>query len=253
MAADTQKSNSPRVNIFLEYLVYLLFRLAEEAICLMPDDRTTLAVGRFFGRLMFMLGGNRREAALENLTVAFGQERSPQEIRQIALRNLEHLGMLGVEFFRIRRWSQDKLAEKLIIGCKHNFDLAWFPSGKGIFYGTAHFGSFEVLAAMSRFMGLKGKLVVTAAPNRFVNRNMFFRRGGDESGLNILPHRGIVHPVLRCLHEGEMVVVLADQRGDDARPVWVDFFGRKVLANGVFARFASESDAYVFSIVCICT
>ena len=102
-------------------------------------------------------------------------------------------------------------------------------------------------------MGIKGKLVVTAAPNRFVNRNMFFRRGGDESGLNILPHRGIVHPVLRCLHEGEMVVVLADQRGDDARPVWVDFFGRKVLANGVFARFASESDAYVFPIVCICT
>ena len=115
MAADTQKSNSPRVNIFLEYLVYLLFRLAEEAICLMPDDRTALAVGRFFGRLMFMLGGNRREAALENLTVAFGQERSPQEIRQIALRNFEHLGMLGVEFFRIRRWSREKLAEKLII------------------------------------------------------------------------------------------------------------------------------------------
>ncbi|MGB6065432.1 MAG: hypothetical protein WBG50_11520 [Desulfomonilaceae bacterium] len=253
MAADTQKSNGPRVNIFLEYLIYLLFRLAEEAVCLIPDDRHALAVGRFFGRLMFMLGGNRREAALENLTIAFRKERSPQEIRQIALRNFEHLGMLGVEFFRIRRWSQEKLAEKLIIEGKHNFDLAWLPSGKGIFYVTAHFGSFEVLAAMSRFMGLKGNLVVTAAPNRFVNQEMFFRRGGDESGLNILPHRGIVHRVLRCLREGEMVVVLADQRGDDARPVWVDHFGKKVLANGVFARFASESAAYVFPVICVRT
>ena len=37
----------------------------------------------------------------------------------------------------------------------------------------------------------------------------------DESGLNILTHRGIVHHVVRCLREGQMVVVLADQRGDD--------------------------------------
>jgi lauroyl/myristoyl acyltransferase len=65
----------------------------------------------------------------------------------------------------------------------------------------------------------------------------------DESGLNILPHRGIVHHVVRCLREGQRVVVLADQRGDDARPVWVDFFGRKVLANGVFAKLAAEGAA----------
>ena len=68
-------------------------------------------------------------------------------------------------------------------------------------------------------MGVKGNPVVTPARNRFVNDRMFFRRGGDESGLNILPHRGIVHHVVRCLREGQMVVVLANQRGDDARPV----------------------------------
>jgi len=253
MAAGTGKSGGPNLNVFLEYLIYLVFRFAEEAICLIREDRKALAVSRFFGRLMFMLGGERRQAALENLTVAFGKERPSREIRQIALKNFEHLGMMGVEFFRIRRWSQEKLAEKLILEGKDNFDLAWLPGAKGIFYVTAHFGSFEVLAAMSRFMGIKGNLVVTGAPNRFVNKRMFFRRGGDESGLNILPHRGIVHQVVRCLREGEMVVVLADQRGDDARPVWVDFFGRKVLANGVFARFAAEGAAYVYPIVALRT
>jgi KDO2-lipid IV(A) lauroyltransferase len=253
MAAGTVKNGGPNLNVFVEYLVYLVFRLAEEAICLIREDGHALAVGRFFGRLMFMLGAERRQAALENITIAFGKELGPREIRLIALKNFEHLGMLGVEFFRIRRWSQKKLAEKLILRGKENFDLAWLPSGKGILYVTAHFGSFEVLAAMSRFMGIKGNLVVTPAPNRFVNERMFFRRGGDDSGLNILPHRGIVHHVVRCLREGQMVVVLADQRGDDARPVWVDYFGTKVLANGVFARFAAEGAAYVFPVVALRT
>jgi lauroyl/myristoyl acyltransferase len=75
----------------------------------------------------------------------------------------------------------------------------------------------------------------------------------DESGLNIPPHRGIVHHVVRCLHEGQMVVVLADQRGDDARPVWVDYFGKRVLANGVFAKFAAEGAVYVFPIFALRT
>jgi KDO2-lipid IV(A) lauroyltransferase len=78
---------------------------------------------------------------------------------------------------------------------------------------------------------------------------MMFRRGGDASGLKILPHKGIVHRVIDALKAGEAVVVLADQRGDDNRPVWVDFFGRKVLANGVFARFATDGDAYCFPVM----
>jgi KDO2-lipid IV(A) lauroyltransferase len=50
-----------------------------------------------------------------------------------------------------------------------------------------------------------------------------------------------------------MVVVLADQRGDDTRPTWVSFFGRKVLANGVFARFAIEGDAPVIPLMSLRT
>jgi KDO2-lipid IV(A) lauroyltransferase len=76
-----------------------------------------------------------------------------------------------------------------------------------------------------------------------------FNRGGSESGLTTLPHRGIVHRVINALRSGEVVIVLADQRGDEGRPIWVDFFGRKVLANGIFARFAIEGEAYVLPLM----
>ncbi|MEJ2717001.1 MAG: hypothetical protein P8182_07655 [Deltaproteobacteria bacterium] len=233
------------LGIFLEYIVYLVFRFAEEAICLIPEDQTALALGRFFGRVMYVFASDRRAVAIENLYIAFGRERTPEQIRLLALKNFEPLGMLSVEFFRLRRWSHDQLAEKIVLRGQTNFNAAWAPGRRGIFVVMAHFGSFEVLAAMSRFLGTKGSLVVTPVPNRFVNRWMIFRRGGSESGLTTLPHRGIVHHVISALRSGELVVVLADQRGDDTRPVWVDFFGRKTLSNGIFARFAIEGEACV--------
>ncbi len=222
--------------------------MIEELICIIPSDRTALAVGRFLGRVMFVAARERRKVALENLTICFGDSKTSRELNALARANFEHFGMLAIEFYRLRRWTEDELADRLIIRGKKNFDFAWSPGNRGIYYVTGHFGSFEVLAAMSRFLGIRGNLLVTAAPNYFVNKYMMFDRGGSSSGLRILPHRGSVHRILKALNEGEMVVVLADQRGDDTRPVPVDFFGRKVLANGIFARFAIEGNALVFPI-----
>lgn len=235
--------------LFGEYLVFLFFRLMEEAICLIPSHEKSLALGRFCGRLMFLLGSERRSVAVENLGIAFGAEKSAVELRVLARKNFEHLGMLGVEFFRMRRWSNEELAERLILEGRNNFNPAWRPGAQGVFYITAHFGSFEVLAAMARFLGIRGNLVVTPAPNRFVNDRMFFKRGGLETGLKTLPHRGIVHRLVDLLRQGDMVVVLADQRGDDNRPTWVNFFQTRVLANGVFAKIAREGNAPTFPIM----
>jgi len=235
--------SGPRVRIFLEYLVYLVFRGLEEAICRISDDRQALALGAFLGRIMFVAAWGRRTIAVENLALAFGRERTPPEIRIIARKNFEHLGMLSMEFFRLRRWSHADMVDRLVLHGQEHLNKLLTPGGPGILLVLAHFGSFEVLAALHRYLGLKAHLVVTGAPNRFVNKRMFFKRGGSESGLNILPHRGIVHRMIAALKAGESVAVLADQRGDDTRPVWVDFFDRKVLANGVFARFAVEGGA----------
>ncbi len=249
MGAGERNDTGRMMGLFAEYLVFLFFRMMEEAICLIPDHGKSLALGRFFGRLMFLLGSERRSVAVENLGIAFGSEKSPEEIRLLARKNFEHLGMLGVEFFRMRRWSHDEMAERLIFEGQDNFNLAWSAGAAGVYYITAHFGSFEVLAAMARFLGIRGNLVVTPAPNRFVNARMFFRRGGTSTGLRTLPHRGVVHRLIDLLRKGDMVVVLADQRGDDNRPTWVNFFGTRVLANGVFAKLAMEGNAPTFPVM----
>jgi KDO2-lipid IV(A) lauroyltransferase len=136
---------------------------------------------------------------------------------------------------------------------KKNWNMVWLPGARATMYLLAHVGSFEVMAAVSRFLGVKGKLIVTGVPNRFVNRRMIFERGGQKSGLDILPHRGVVRHAVESLRNGEMLYVLADQRGDDTRPIWVDYFGRRVLANGVFAKLAMEGRASVYPALAVRT
>lgn len=249
MGAGERNETGCMAALFVEYLIFLFFRMMEEIICLIPDPQKSLGLGRFCGRLMFLLGSERRAVAVENLGIAFGTEKSPDEIRLIARKNFEHLGMLGVEFFRMRRWDHGELAERLIFQGHENFNLAWSPGTLGTYYITAHFGSFEVLAAMAKFLGIRGNLVVTPAPNRFVNDRMFFRRGGESTGLRTLPHRGVVRRLIELLRKGDMVVVLADQRGDDNRPTWVNFFGTRVLANGVFAKLPMQGNARTFPVM----
>lgn len=239
----------PRLSNFIEFALYLIVRLVEELVCAIPGHENALAVGRALGRIGFTIALDRRNVVIENLTIAFGSEMTEREIRTLARRNFEHLGMLVIEVLRLRRWNQEELAQRLIIGGKDNFNLVWSPGPRGIFAVVFHFGTFEVLAATNRFLGLDGYLVVTPLPNRFVSRRLMFGRGGENSGLRIIPHKGIVHRFIRALHEGNLAIALVDQRGDDTRPVWVDYFGRKVLANGIFARFALEGNAHVLPVL----
>ncbi len=232
-----------RFTPFLNYSVFLMVRLVEELLNVFPE-RAASAAGRFFGRLAYVLLPDRRDAAWENLTIAFGKEKTPLWIRQTARRSFEHLGLLGVEFFRMRRWSQREMAERFVLHGQMPFNLAQLPGNHGNVWVLSHFGCFEVNAALAKFVGIRLNLIVTGLKNPFLSR-YFFSRGGEDTGLKIFPHRGVVKDIIALLRKGESVAFLADQRGDAERGVFVNYFGSPAPANEVFARMAIEGEARV--------
>ena len=236
-------SQSVRFRLFLDYGVYLMVRVFEGLIYLIPE-RATAAAGRFLGRLAFVLLPDRREAAVENLTIAFGREQTSQWIRRTALHSFEHLGMLAVEFFSMRRWSQRKIAERIHVSGRLPWKEAMLPGNHGIVYVLSHFGCFEVNAALAKFLGMRLNLIVTGLKNPFLSQ-YFFSRGGRDAGINIHPHRGVVKDMIALLHNGGTVGFLADQRGDAERGVFVNYFGTPAPANEVFARIAIDGRARV--------
>ncbi len=229
--------------LFLDYTVYLLVRFIEKAFTAVPE-RAALAFGRLVGRIVYVLFPDRKEAAIENLTIAFGNERSERWIRRTARKSFEHVGLLAVEFLRIRHWSEEEMRRKIIIEGRAPFNLSMMPGNHGICLLNSHFGCFEVSAATIKHLGVKLHVIVTGLKNPFLNRYLFSRAGAG-TGISTLPHKGIVQKSLDLLEEGEMVAFLADQRGDAERGCFVDFFGTKAPANEVFARLAIDGNARI--------
>lgn len=230
------------------YLVYLTVRLFAFVITALPE-KGAYACGRFLGRLGFVILSDRRNAAYENLSIAFGAEKSKAWIRRTARLNFEHLGLLGIEFLLIRRWTVQKMQERLIIVNEGDFNQLTAPGPRGILLLNSHFGCFEVSAATMKYLGVRTHLIATGLKNPFLSRYMF-SRAGDESGISTYPHKGSVHTLINLLKNGQLVAVLADQRGDAERGVFVNFFGSPAPANEVFAKMALESGA---AILPLCT
>ena len=209
----------------------------------MPE-KAAHAVGRLVGRIVYVLSPDRRSAAIENLFIAFGREKSREWIARTARKSFEHMGMAAVEFFRIRRWNQEDMVEKITIRGALPYNLTMMPGNHGVCILTSHFGCFEVGAAVAKLLGWRVHLIVTGLRNPFLSRYLF-HRGGERTGIKTYPHRGIVNEMIQLLRSNEMVAFLADQRGDAERGVFVDYFGTKAPANEVFARFAIEGEARV--------
>ncbi|HTY22776.1 MAG TPA: hypothetical protein VMC85_06580 [Desulfomonilaceae bacterium] len=233
----------PTLRLFIDYFLFLLARLFEEIICVIPES-AALATGRFLGRCIFVLVADRREAALENLNIAFGKEQSPQWIRRTALKSFEHLGMLTMEFLFIRRWDQQEMNERILVEGQLPHNLALLPGNHGILLLNSHFGCFEVSAATVKLLGIKLNLIMTPLKNPFLAEYMY-SRGGKDSGVTTYRDKGVIPDMIQALHNGEMLAVLADQRGDAERGVFVDFFGTPAPANEVFARLAIDGEARI--------
>jgi Kdo2-lipid IVA lauroyltransferase/acyltransferase len=232
-----------KYSLFIDYSVFLMVRFLEEVLNLLPEH-IALSFGRFLGRLVYVLTPDRREAAIENLTIAFGREHGHEWIVRTARKSFEHVGLVAVEFFRIRRWSQKEMAERIVLEGSLPYDLAMMPGNDGICLLNSHFGCFEVSAATVKFLGIRLNVIVTGLKNPFLSR-YFFSRAGKETGIKTFPHKGIVKDMIQFLRGGEMVAFLADQRGDPERGIFVDFFGTQAAANEVFAKIAIDGEARI--------
>ena len=229
--------------LIIEYLVYVLVRVLERIIVMIPEG-PALAVGRFVGRLVFILFADRRKAAIENLTIAYGREKSASWILRTARRNFEHIGTSSVEFFRIRRWSEEEMARRLVMDGRLTYNLLMSAGNHGICILNSHFGTFEVGATLAKWLGWDVHLIVTPLRNPFLSRYLF-SRGGEDTGIKTYGHKGVVKDLIQLLRSGEMVAFLADQRGDAERGIFVNYFGAMAPANEVFAKIAIEGKARV--------
>jgi KDO2-lipid IV(A) lauroyltransferase len=229
----------------IAYLQYLILKGFSFFIHLLPEG-FSLWMGRQLGRMAFYLDREHQEVALQNLHLAFGQEKSEREIYDIAKRTFQNLGMMAFEFFWIPGMDVGTFKRRVEI---EGLDkaLKLLKNKRGILLLLSHFGNWELMGLMSKVIG--SPIMVIAKPikkNRWVDR--LINEVRREGGLEVIPTENAGRKVIRALSQNRVVGILIDQRAKRSEGVWADFFGRKAPTTPALAILAMKTGAPVLPV-----
>jgi KDO2-lipid IV(A) lauroyltransferase len=227
------------------YITYLLLRGFSLFINFLPES-IALWVGRQLGALGYYLDWEHRNVALQNLRLAFGQEKAMTEIRGIAKKAFQNLAMVAIEFFRIPKMDSGTFAEKVNVQGMEIVERV-SNEGKGVLLLLSHFGNWELMGWMSKVLG--NPIMVIAKP---IKKNwrvaQLVARVRTEAGLEVIPTEKASRKVLQALSRNRFVGILIDQRAKRSEGIWVDFFGRKAPTTPALAVLAMRTGAPVLPI-----
>jgi len=211
--------------------------------------RVVSAAGECLGLAFYALGAGRRLVALDNLAHAF-PERPDRERARIARRVFRHFGRMLLELLKYGGLSPGEILARVEVEGVENGRQA-YAAGRGVFFLTAHFGSWEV-------DGLVHALVL--APIGVMARRLdnprldtMLERIRQATGNWVIYRNGGIRRALRALESGQGVAILIDQHVVGADATTVDFFGRPAATTTALAALALRTGAPVVPVFSIPT
>jgi len=235
-------------NSLIAYFQYLIVKGFSLFINLLPEN-LSLWVGWGLGWMAFHLARERQKVALQNLHIAFDQEKSKREIHAIAKRTFQNLGMTAVEFFRIPRMDVETFKRKVeVVGREIAEEVLY--NKKGALLLLSHLGNWEMMGLMSKV--LENPIMVIARPikkNRWLDRMVSEIR--EATGLEVISTGKASRKVIQALSQNRLVGILIDQRAKRSEGVWVDFFGRTASTTPALAVLAMRTGSPVLPVFMI--
>ncbi len=222
------------------FIVYLFTRL----IALLPL-RLGVMVGSLLGDLAYWMDSKHRQRAMEHLQRAFGHEKNPQQLNQIARDSYKNMGRSLVESIYLPNLTASAMQRWVAVdGLSHYIEA--HHQKKGVIILTAHFGNWEIIPKLLWSYGHCIHATVRPLDNPYLDQMVQdWRR---KNGMGVLNKRTDVHRILKLLREGESVGFLMDQNTVIQDAVFVDFFGHPAATNKGLAILALRSGAPVIPI-----
>lgn len=230
---------------FRRYYLYYLARAAIFFIYLLPANIGS-HVAAFGGRIAYLILAKYRNITIENLTLAFGKERTPAEIRMIARRVFENLGRNAFELIQFPKINSANIDRIVTMRGAAILDQA-FREGKGVVVLTAHFGNWELMPAVLRMKGYPGYAIGRRL--YFDKYDAYLNRLRKVHDVNIIYRDESPRKMLRALRDNKIVGIVADQDVDSVDGVFVDFFGRKAYTPAGPAALAKASGAPIIPVL----
>lgn len=216
-----------------------LFRALSALVLALPRSMAH-GLARAAARLAFRLAGPH-SVTLENLRVVF-PDRALDERRAIGRKSYENFAVNVVDFLRAQRWSADELrAHVALVGVEH--PRAALAAGKGLFFLTMHYGSFELGGQRTAAEGFD--ILAVGRPMRNARLWEVIRNYRGRSGTELVDRDQAGPAMLRALRRNRCVAALNDQYPGRGQKIFVPFLGLRAATNPGVAMLAVRTDAAI--------
>jgi len=206
-------------------------------------------IGDVVGNFLATIPGRRRQIIDFNLRLAF-PDMTDEERRALARAVTRHFARSALDAIRLQRLRPEELVAAVDVEGWEIVERV-LSYDRGVFFLTAHIGSWEVAALV---IGLKMEVGLSVV-NRPLD-NPFLEAELDRLrrafGNHVFGKHKIVREVLAQLKKGGGVGILIDQRVRENQGVEVPFFGHAAWTPGVLARLARKTGAPVVPTFAFC-
>jgi Kdo2-lipid IVA lauroyltransferase/acyltransferase len=194
------------------------------------------------GDVAYTFAVKSKARTIKHLTMAFGQEKSAEEIRKISR---EVYVMLGKNVGDILRHADvsnlEDLQKFVVMKGFENFEVA-NARGKGVVFVACHMGAFELQITSMALRKLNFMVIGTPLKDKRLNDLMWKHR--NKNGTNAVERDKATFPMLKVLKSGGSVALLIDQ-DTRVKSTFVDFFGMQASTPIGAALLAMKTGAAV--------
>ncbi|MCP3982983.1 MAG: lysophospholipid acyltransferase family protein [bacterium] len=217
------------------------------ALLRLVPERMALAMAAAFGAGYARMHGPRTADAMVNLRIAF-PEWSDEKRRDVMVRSCANLGRGLAEFARIGSWTPEELQERVAVeGFEYLKEAIETSPNGGVLAVTAHFGSWEILAAAMVARGVSAALVHRPRENPLFDAMLGNLRGA--SGAELLARGNAARGVLEGLKKGRAIAMPYDQNCRRREGVFIPFFGRLACTRDGPPRIAMRTGVPVIPVL----
>jgi Kdo2-lipid IVA lauroyltransferase/acyltransferase len=227
----------------IKYFFIRHFVIAMGKCAAMAPERLTYRVCAYLALFGYKHEPRFRRMAREHLEIAFGKEKTPEEIDDILRRTYVNYGKNLAEFLMIPHKSADWVLKRVKLNDPHGRLDAELKKGKGVVALGAHVGNVELVCA---WIGIKKLPMVTVVK---AQREELFTKFVMETRMRwdtqmIFRAKGVRRECLRQLGMNMIVGLVGDQNAA-RNGVFVDFFGRLAATATGAADIAMQAEVPV--------
>lgn len=196
------------------------------------------------GAVAFKIVKKERKKTIRNLTIAYGTEKTQEEIYRMAREVWINLGKSAAEFaIKIHTTDKDKFFKNVeVIGLEHGKKA--LKRGKGALFIVSHMGCWEAFSNSFMLLGMRAGAVGQTMGDKKLNDMLMKSR--ERLGFKLLPRGSSYKTILKFLSDNHSMGILIDQ-DTKVKSVFVDFYGKPAHTPIGAAMLALDSEASVMA------